>query len=573
VTVRVVAGVDIGNSTTEVVLARLPGPETLGHGRVPTRGGKGSPASLDGAAALVRRLAGEHHVAVTAAAVTPLRPVRTTAAVLPEPAPDTGRLRVVLAGTPTAAGHGLGVGRPHLLAESSAEDSAGSGRVAAGGPVVAVVPAGMGYRAALPRLRALLAAGRLAAVVLADDEAVLVGNRLGATVPVVDEVPARQVLGADLVAVEVAPAGTPVRLLADPLRLAAAFGLDGGERAHAARLVARVADSSNAVVALDARPAPPVPTEAAGWIDLRGPSGVRERTPFLAGHAALAAGPVGLAVGYAVPAGDGHAEYRVEDLWTVDLAEVAETVVARAGSVRSRAVALAALDSDAPYRDPADGLAARLDLPVHTVGTEPAAARRGGLTTPGAEPGAVLVDVGGGTVDVVTAGGAVVAAGGGELLTVATAALTGTSRAAAEWVKRGPARRVEAPQVLLGEDGSRSFLDQPAPADTVGALVAPGPAGLLPFDRVHGPGEWRALRLRLKAAVLGGNVARALRTRGEEPGTVVVVGGAAGDEEVLGAVVRALPAGTAVGRGDVAGALGHRYAVAYGLVLALAEDA
>jgi len=49
-----VAGVDVGNATTEVVLAS--GGKILGAGRVPTRGRKGSADSLRGAAALVRRL-------------------------------------------------------------------------------------------------------------------------------------------------------------------------------------------------------------------------------------------------------------------------------------------------------------------------------------------------------------------------------------------------------------------------------------------------------------------------------------------------------------------------------------
>jgi sugar (pentulose or hexulose) kinase len=53
--------------------------------------------------------------------------------------------------------------------------------------------------------------------------------------------------------------------------------------------------------------------------------------------------------------------------------------------------------------------------------------------------------------------------------------------------------------------------------------------------------------------------------------TVVVVGGPAGDDEVLAAVARALPEGVAVGRGNVAGSLGHRYAVAYGLLCGLAR--
>jgi len=51
-----------------------------------------------------------------------------------------------------------------------------------------------------------------------------------------------------------------------------------------------------------------------------------------------------------------------------------------------------------------------------------------------------------------------------------------------------------------------------------------------------------------------------------------VVGGPAGDEELLGIMARSLPDDVAVGRGDVGGTrgcepLGHRYAVALGLAL------
>jgi diol dehydratase reactivase alpha subunit len=271
---------------------------------------------------------------------------------------------------------------------------------------------------------------------------------------------------------------------------------------------------------------------------------------------------------YAVPGSDGSA---VDDLFAADLAAVAETVVARVGAQRSRAVALAVLSGDQPASDPSAALAERLGIEVRCAPSEPAAARAGALTTPGAAPDAVVVDVGGGTVDVVTAEGHVVAAGAGELLTVGVAGLSGCTVAAAEWVKRGPAARVETPQLLLGEDGERLFLDRPAGPETVGALAVRGPAGLLAFDRGHAPGEWRSLRLRLKADVLGGNVARALRTLGATPSTVVVVGGPAADDEAMNAIARVLPEGVAVGRGDVAGTLGPRFAVAYGL-LSLARD-
>jgi hypothetical protein len=104
-------------------------------------------------------------------------------------------------------------------------------------------------------------------------------------------------------------------------------------------------------------------------------------------------------------------------------------------------------------------------------------------------------------------------------------------------------------------------------------LAVDGPGGLLPFDRRHGPGEWRAIRLRLKQAVLASNFRRAVRAFGPDPSQVLVVGGPAGDEELLGVLARSLPDGVAVGRGDLGltregEPLGHRYAVALGLALA-----
>jgi hypothetical protein len=54
---------------------------------------------------------------------------------------------------------------------------------------------------------------------------------------------------------------------------------------------------------------------------------------------------------------------------------------------------------------------------------------------------------------------------------------------------------------------------------------------------------------------------------------VLIVGGPAGDDELLGVLLRTLPDGVTAGRGNVGGTLagpsaGHRHAAALGLALA-----
>jgi Diol dehydratase reactivase ATPase-like domain/DD-reactivating factor swiveling domain len=551
--VTVIAGVDIGNATTEVVLSS--GGKILGAGRVPTRGRKGSPGSLRGAAALVRRLERQLGGTVGEARLAPLRAVDTAVVTVPGTAGPAGRLRVLAAGVPTPGGTGACVGPPLLLGDPPPGGEA---------DVVAIVPAGLRYDEAAGRLRALLAAGtRIGAVLVAGDEGVLVANRIPGRVPVIDQVDADTAAACRLLAVEVRPAGHSLRLLADPVALGARLGLGGAEAGDAAAVSRAMADQANAVVGLlpAAPDAPEIPDEP--WVLTAGEG----RLTLRAACPRLPGWPVGAVHAY----GTGTAASEVDDLFAVDLAAAAEAATARQGST-GRAVLVASL-SRAGDEDAASVLGDLLEVPVYGPVSEPAAARLGALTTPGAVDDAVVVDLGAGTVDVIGPGGSVVAAGAGELLTAAVAEMLGIPRASADWVKRGPSVRVDGGQRYEGEDGRRGFLDVPAPASAAGMLAVEGPGGWLPFDRHHGPGEWRAIRLRLKQAVLAANFRRAVRTLGQDPAQVLVVGGPAGDEELLGVLARSLPDGVAVGRGDVGGtcpggSLGHRYAVALGLALA-----
>ena len=558
----VIAGVDVGNATTEVVL--VSGGKILGAGRVPTRGRKGSPGSLRGAAALVRRLERQLGGTVGEARIAPLRAVDTAVVTVPDTARPAGRLRVLAAGVPTPGGTGVCVGPPLPLDGSAPGD---------GADVVAIVPSGLRYDEAAARLRALLAAGiRIGAVLVAGDEGVLVANRLPGGLPVIDQVDADAAAACRLLAVEVRPPGHTLRVLADAVALGARLGLADAEAGDAAAVSRALADHANAVVGLlPAAPAAPgIPDEP--WVLTAGEG----RLPLRAACPRLAGWPVGtvLAFGTGRAFGTGSAESELDDLFAVDLAAAAEAATARQVST-GRAVLMASL-SRADDEDAASVLADLLQVPAHGPVSEPAATRLGALTTPGGRDDAIVADLGAGTIDVIGSGGSVVAAGAGELLTAAVAEMLGIPRAAADWVKRGPCVRVDGGQRFEGEDGRRGFLDVPAPASAVGMLAVEGPGGWLPFGRHHGPGEWRAIRLRLKQAVLAANFRRAVRTLGQDPvqgAQVLVVGGPAGDEELLGVLARSLPDGVAVGRGDVGGTcpggpLGHRYAVALGLALA-----
>jgi len=470
--------------------------------------------------ALVRRLERRLGCRVDEARVAPLRAVDTTTLAIPSVPPATGRLRLLSAGVATPGGSGACAGVPLWLDRLPPASSC----VAPDRPAVAVVPPGFGYARAAERLRGLLSAGvPVGAVLSGGDDGVLIFNRLDASLPVIDQVDLAAVRGADLIAVEVRPPGAPLTLLADPVALAAAVSLAAAEAGDAAALCRTLVDLSNAVVgrfarsdAGDADAAGPADDEP--WVEAAG-----ERMALRLACARAREWPVGTV--RVLGTATGPAE--VDDLFALDLAAVADAATARRGSLGSSAL-VASLRRLTSATGHEGALADLLGLPVRSTLSEPAAARRGALTTPGARADAVVVDLGAGTVDVIAPGGEAVAAGAGGLLTAAVAETLGIPRAAADWVKRGPCLRVDGGQRFEAEDGSRGFLERPAPASAAGMLAVRGPAGLLPFDRRHSPAEWRAIRLRLKEAVFAANLRRALATLG------AALGGAAGSGLALG---------------------------------------
>ena len=558
-----VAGVDVGNSTTEIAVARTePGrePEWLFVARRPTTGAKGSEGCAVGIAELLaaaeRRVGERAHVALFAE----LHPVETGLV-------ELGRLEeLVLEQTAIArpasdTPSGTGVGAGTLVAVDELD---GPPRAE---PIVPVVAAGIDYEDAAGRLRDARAGGWniIAAIVEADD-AVLIGNRFDRSLPIVDEVAdaASLPLGARA-AVEVAELGASVEELSDPLRLGVLLGF-GPEEARAARTAARALAGHRAAVAVRvprSAATGSAPTELS--IVLVGSDG-GEKT--LDEHASPP--PPGAVAAIRGSAGD--RDGLLDIYWHTLPVPVDDPGFARR-LIRRRAVALALL-----ARGESSGLVEAIGRlcpgGARVVARESDAAVLGASTTPGAGRAPFVLDLGGGTVDLHRAEGAVSTAGAGDLVTRICAGLLDCDSVLAERAKRRRSARVETPFVLHHEDGSRSFLGEPAPPEALAHLCLVDGRGLVPLLVPLAPEVWRGLRRAAKREVLARNVRRAIdAVGGVPPGELVtLVGGSASDGEVVDVVAAELAdLELAVARGDVLGRHGPRAAVAVGLVLAFAE--
>jgi hypothetical protein len=544
-----IAGVDIGNSTTEIVIAE--GINPIARERRPTRGRKGSEASVRSAAALLRNIERSVGVDVNRVIVAPWHPVTTEAATLHKPLPDTGKIQVISCANHSVVGNSWATGRPWNISSTPPRTI----------PVVAIVESETGYKEAAERINKAMEQGvAVSGVIVADDEAVLIAARLSSALPVVDRADCEAALGARILFLEVRPVGQCVNTATDVWALQGALEVQGRE-IESMNLVSRwVRDLRAVVIGLFGESISRSPVSTTPSLTWR----TGETVDLVDAIPLLRNRPVG-----SVCALNLEKTVHTRDVWGVDIDSVIVDRGIRVTGHSSR-MALASL-SDA-MSEPQDCLSTAFEVPVTVANSESEAASIGARTTPGLPGEALILDIGGGTIDLVGEKNGVSAAGAGELLSAAVAEVLGVPKGAADWIKRGPAQRVDSSQVLLSENGSYDFVsenDTPTPANALGMLVTPGPVGLLSFGRNMQPAEWRIIRQSLKLEIIARNVSRILRTyrdriASDDSFDIVIVGGPAEDDELLPVLGR-LSEVRGLGRGNVAGSLGHRFAVAYGL--------
>jgi len=607
--VQVVAGVDIGNSTTEASLALVGAdgsPTFIGGALTPTTGVKGTTSNVEGVVRVLRAALQEARVPLSdlhRVLLNEATPVISGLAM--ETITETVITESTMIGHDprTPSGSGIGVGVTTAIAELDDVDEAAS--------VVVVVPRGADFDDTARRIQAARDRGvDVTAAVLGNDDAVLVTNRLSAPLPVVDEVTRIEELPLGMTAaVEVAEPGRTIRTLSNAYGLATIFDLDADETRAVAPVARALTGNRSAVVVRT--PAGDVTDRTLPAGGLRFSNGGRTLTVDVSeGAKAImatlaraqplddATGEPGTNVGgmmagvresMADLSGLPLDEVRVQDLLAVDTFVPVEVRGGLAGEISpENAVALAAMvrTGRSSMQLVADATTAALrrigavDVRTEVGGVEAEMAVLGALTTPGTDRPIVVLDLGGGSTDaaVAEAGGAVRTthlAGAGDLVTRLIASeLSLDDDEVAEQVKRCPLAKVESFFHVRLEDGTTRFYSEPLPPSTFARVVTLGPDSLAPVATRYSVDRVRQVRRDAKERVFVVNALRALAQiapHGDlrQIGFVVLLGGCALDFEIPEMLADALaPYGIVCGTGNVRGTEGPRNAVASGLVAA-----
>ena len=599
---RYIAGIDIGNSSTEVALATLneAGTLTITHSALAeTTGIKGTLRNVFGiqeALALVARGAG--------IAVSDISLIRINEAtpVIGDVAMETITETIITESTmighnpKTPGGAGLGVGitiTPQELLTRPAD-----------APYILVVSSAFDFADIASVINASLRAGyQITGVILQRDDGVLVSNRLEKPLPIVDEVLYidRIPLGM-LAAIEVAVPGKVIETLSNPYGIATVFNLNAEETKNIVPMARALIGNRSAVVVKT--PSGDVKARAipAGNLALLA-QGRSVRVDVAAGAEAImkavdgcgrldnVTGESGTNIGgmlehvrqtMAELTNKPSSEIFIQDLLAVDTSVPVSVTGGLAGEFSlEQAVGIASMVKSDRLQMAmiAREIEQKLNIDVQIGGAEAEAAILGALTTPGTTRPLAILDLGAGSTDasIINPKGEIIAthlAGAGDMVTMIIARELGLEdRYLAEEIKKFPLAKVESLFHLRHEDGSVQFFSTPLPPAVFARVCVVKPGELVPLPGDLALEKVRAIRRSAKERVFVTNALRALRQVSPTGNIrdipfVVLVGGSSLDFEVPQLVTDALAHYRLVaGRGNIRGSEGPRNAVATGLIL------
>lgn len=600
-----VAGIDIGNATTEVALAEQRDGELrfLASSTIPTTGIKGTEANIKGVVHALR-------VALDSAGRSlrdvDLIRINEAAPVIGDVAMETITETIITESTmighnpATPGGLGIGVGQTIRI-----DDLPGTSTAE---PLIVVADRRHDYDDVARRINEAAERLTIAGAILQADDGTLVHNRLRSKIPIVDEVSLiDKVPIGMLAAIEVAEVGRIVETLSNPFGLATLFGLDAADTKQVVPLARSLVGNRSAVVIKTPKGDVKERRIPAGTLTFRGENRSVEVDVDRGSEAIMAAaqqirtiddivGQPGTNVGGMMEkvrvtmgrlTGQSPRDIRITDLLAVDT-QVPKQVsggIANEFSMEA-AVGIAVMvktDRLQMQRIAAD-MAAELGIRVEVGGVEADMAIRGALTTPGTAAPIAILDIGAGSTDASVmhadgSGTSIHLAGAGNMVTLIIQSELGLDAwDTAEDIKRHPLARVETVFNIRHEDGTVQFFDEPLPPHTYARVVVLKPDGMVPLDLDLPLETIRQVRIRAKERVFVTNAVRALRKVSPTDNVrdidfVVLVGGSALDFEIPQLVTKALAEYRVVaGRANIRGTEGPRNAVATGLALSWAAE-
>ncbi len=600
-----IAGIDIGNATTEVALAELSAgaaPVFIASSIVPTTGIKGTSQNTQG---VFQALTIALDAARRSLSELDLIRINEAAPVIGDVAMETISETIITESTmighnPTTPG-GLGIGVGTTIEIGHLD------RATPGQPYIVVADRSHDFEDVATRINA--AAGRIqvTGAILQHDDGVLVHNRLVRKIPIVDEVSlVEKVPIGMLAAVEVAEVGRIIETLANPYGIATLFGLDSDETASVVPMARSLVGNRSAVVIKTPKGDVTERRIPAGFLKFIGDRsaevdvdrGAEEimRVAGTVGPLRNVRGEPGTNVGGMMekvrvvmgrlterdPAG-----IEVTDLLAVDTEVPQKVTGGLAGEFSlEAAVGIAAMvkADRLQMQRIAHDMTAQFGIPVEVGGVEADMAVRGALTTPGASVPIAILDMGAGSTDasVLRSDGvarSIHLAGAGNMVTLLIQSELGLeSPEDAENLKRYPLARVETLFNIRHEDGTVEFFDNPLPPHVFARTVVLHPEGMIPLPLRQPLEVIRQVRIKAKQRVFVTNALRALAavsptSNVRDIAHVVLVGGSALDFEIPQLVTKALGEYRVVaGRANIRGTQGPRNAVATGLVLAWEEQ-
>ena len=598
----VIAGIDIGNSTTEVALGRVEGGRVsfLSSSIAFTSGIKGTTQNVLGVRnALSEALERAGWGRDDFSKVDLIR-INRAAPVIGEVAMETVTETIITESTmighnPSTPG-GLGIGVGTTIALDGLPDAP------AGQPYIVVAPRTIPYDQVAARLNAVAERLEVTGAILQADDGVLVHNRLARKIPIVDEVRLiEKVPLGMLAAIEVADVGRIVETLSNPFGIATLFGLEADATRSVVPLARSLVGNRSAVVIKTPEgdvqerriPAGRLTFHGTNTLDVDVDLGAAEIMDVASRIRNLSdiTGEAGTNVGgmmekvrvtMAQLTNQHTRDIRITDLLAVDTRvpqQVAGGIANEFSMEAAVGIAVMVRTDRLQMERIASELAAEIGVPVEVGGVEADMAIRGALTTPGTAAPIAILDMGAGSTDASVmrpdgTGTSIHLAGAGNMVTLMIQSELGLdSFDLAEDIKRHPLAKVESVFNIRHEDGTVQFFEDPLPGHVYARTVVLKPDGMVPLD-VDLPVETiRQVRIRAKEQVFVTNAIRALQrvsptseVRGID--FVVLVGGSALDFEIPQLVTRALADYRVVaGRANIRGVEGPRNAVATGLVL------